>query len=54
MVNAPAHIGQDWKSDVGALKERVIQKINNQLRTNNEVNEDQAAPVRPVSKITFS
>ncbi|MDA7744724.1 hypothetical protein N8911_01355, partial [bacterium] len=33
MVNAPAHIGQDWKSDVGALKERVIQKINNQLDT---------------------
>jgi len=33
MVNAPAHRGQDWKSDVGGLKERVIQKINNQLDT---------------------
>ncbi len=33
MVNAPANRGQDWKSDVGALKERVIQKINNQLDT---------------------
>lgn len=32
MVNAPAHRGQDWKRDVDALKERVIQKINGQLK----------------------
>ena len=33
MINAPSHRGQAWASDVAALKQRVIQKINKQFGT---------------------